>query len=42
MASSWVLNVPLLSDVAVKFLSSVAVLTPNGQILDCATVAFSE
>jgi hypothetical protein len=33
---------PLLSNVAVMFLSSIVVLTPKGQLLDCATVAFSE
>jgi len=35
-------NVPLLSDIAVIILNSIAVLTPNGQFLDCATVAFSK
>jgi len=32
---------PLLSD-PVILLISIVVLTPNGQFLDCATVAFSE
>jgi hypothetical protein len=31
----------LLSNV-VMFLSPIAVLTPNGQFLDCVTIAFSE
>jgi len=33
---------PLLSDIAVTFLSSIVVLTPNGQFLNCATIALSE
>jgi hypothetical protein len=33
---------PLVSDVAAIFWSSIAVLIPNGQFLDCATVAFSD
>jgi len=33
---------PVLSDVVVTFLSSIVVLTPNGQCLDCAASAFSE
>ena len=31
---------PLLSGVVVTFLSSIVVLTPNGQILDCVTIVF--
>jgi hypothetical protein len=34
--------VPVLSGVVVTFLSSTVVLTPNGQLLDSATIAFSE
>jgi hypothetical protein len=33
---------PLLSDVFVILLSSIVVLTPNGQFLECANLAFSE
>ena len=35
-------SVPALSDIAVIFLSSIVVLTPNQQFLGCATIAFSE
>ena len=35
-------QIPLFSDEAVTFLSSIVVLTPNGQFLGCATTAFSE
>jgi hypothetical protein len=33
---------PLLSDAVVIFLSSVVVLSPNGQFLDCATITFNK
>ena len=33
---------PLLSNVAVIFLSSIVVLIPNGKFLGCANIAFSE
>jgi hypothetical protein len=33
---------PLLSDAAVKFLNPIVVLTPNGQFLYYAIIAFSE
>jgi len=32
----------LLSDIALILLISITELTPNGQFLDCATIAFSE
>jgi hypothetical protein len=35
-------NMPLFSDVDVILLKSIIVLTPNGQFLDCVTIAFSE
>jgi hypothetical protein len=34
--------VPVLSDIAVTFLSSVVVLTPHGKFLDCVPVSFSQ
>jgi len=34
--------VPLLSGLVVIICSSIVVLTPNGQFLDCVPVAFSE
>jgi len=33
---------PLLSDIAVTCLSSIAVLTPNGQFFNRATIAFNK
>ena len=33
---------PILLDAVVIYLSSIVVLTPNGQFLDCASVAFSD
>ena len=35
-------QMPLLSDAAVIFLRSIAVLTANGLVLDCATIVSSE
>jgi hypothetical protein len=35
-------QIPLLSNVVVIYLSSIVVLTPTGQFLDCATITFSE
>lgn len=35
-------QIPLFSDEAVIFLSSIVVFTPNGQFLSCAATAFSE
>jgi len=35
-------SVPLLSDVAAIFMTSVLVLTPHGQVLGCTTIAFSQ
>jgi hypothetical protein len=33
---------PLLSDITVILLISIIELTPNGQFMDCATIAFGE
>jgi len=33
---------PLLSEVVLKFLSAITVLTANGQSLNCAAIALSE
>jgi len=35
-------QMPFLWDVIFIFLSSIVVLTPSGQFLDCATIAFGE
>ena len=35
-------QMPFLWDVISIFLSSIVVLSPNGQFLDCVTIAFSE
>jgi len=35
-------SLPVLSDVAVTFLSSIVVLTPNGNFLDCYCCIQSE
>jgi hypothetical protein len=35
-------NVPIVSDIVVTFLRSIAVLTPNGSFSGCATIALSE
>jgi hypothetical protein len=36
------INVPVLSHVVLIYFSSIVVLTPNGQFLNCASMAFSE
>jgi len=40
--STLVMQKPLFSNVIVMFSSSIVILTPNGQLLDCATLALSE